>query len=65
MLDRFECTIREYPPRNSTGSLGEATVNLFRLVRFIIPNVGYSFTSGTMLYSIISEISLCGVCFHL
>ena len=50
MPDRIQCTIREYPPRNSTGALGEAILDQFRLVELILPLNG-SFSSGIVLYS--------------
>ena len=56
ILDRIQCTIREYPPRTSTGALGEAILEQFRLVELIIRYDGYSNTSGTVLYSIINDI---------
>ena len=46
--DRIQCTIREYPPRTSTGALGEAILEQFRLVELIVPLDGYSSTSGTV-----------------
>ena len=50
--DRIQCTIREYPPRNSTFALGKAILDEFRLVGLIVPYDGYSNTSGTVLYPI-------------
>ena len=46
MPDRIQCTIREYPPRTSTGALGEAILEQFQLVNLIVD--GYSNTSGTV-----------------
>ena len=50
-LDRLDCSVKEYPPRLSTPTVGQRLLDSLRNMKFIIPSQTFSSSSGIIHYT--------------